>query len=195
MGNNPIRYVDPNGRSVSGKIVGFCCFALAGLSLIAGVVVAATGQVYVTAGAVTTAKMFSSLGTAIIAVDTIADAKSMPAPSSSLPVISRGASSVGAPAPNNGDGKKHGNDDHDANINKKIKEIKEENGQDIRKNQQQVDAKNNKVGNNRPDVQWNDTNGNHHCYETDRSVSNSIKHGKTIRANDPNAIIELNILP
>ena len=65
---------------------------------------------------------------------------------------------------------------------------------DIRKNQQQVDANGNKVGNNRPDLQWTDGQGQRHYWEIDSNKSSSNKHGETIKNNDPNGIIHLEIL-
>lgn len=47
----------------------------------------------------------------------------------------------------------------------------------------------NRVGNNRPDVQY-DYNGQHYNVEFDNNSSNSVKHERTIRENDPNSQIE-----
>jgi hypothetical protein len=64
---------------------------------------------------------------------------------------------------------------------------------DIRKNQVQVDVNGNRVGDNRPDLQYN-KDGCHYCVEYDNSLDNSVRHGEVIRANDPNARVELNRL-
>jgi hypothetical protein len=61
------------------------------------------------------------------------------------------------------------------------------------------DARGNKVGTNRPDVQYdkyNETTGKfeHHVVEYDNRQSASTSHGKTIKANDPKAVVELNVL-
>ena len=50
------------------------------------------------------------------------------------------------------------------------------------------------MGNNRPDVQWDDKDGKHHCWEIDRNPNSSANHGAVISANDPNAIVELVIM-
>jgi hypothetical protein len=60
----------------------------------------------------------------------------------------------------------------------------------IRKNQQQVDAKGNKVGTNRPDIQY-DKNGTHYCVEFDTNPSNGSRHDAAIQKNDPAANVEL----
>jgi hypothetical protein len=51
----------------------------------------------------------------------------------------------------------------------------------------------NRAGNNRPDVQY-DQCGVHHCVEYDTIPGNSARHGDVIRQNDPNAVVELNVL-
>jgi hypothetical protein len=63
----------------------------------------------------------------------------------------------------------------------------------IRKNQQQVDVNGNKVGTNRPDVQY-DQGGCHTCVEFDTVPRNSKRHGEVIRGNDPKSKVELNQL-
>ena len=59
------------------------------------------------------------------------------------------------PKANNGESKPHGNSDHNAKIDEKINSIRGEKATDIRKNQIQVNAAGERVGNNRPDVQYN----------------------------------------
>lgn len=98
------------------------------------------------------------------------------------------------PEPNQGGGKLHGGTDHNNAIDKKIQELsKQDNIQNIRKNQQQVDANGNRMGNNRPDIQ-RDLDGIHHNLEVDRNVRNNVKHERVIRKNDPEAIYEKEIL-
>jgi hypothetical protein len=97
-----------------------------------------------------------------------------------------------SPAPNNGDGKKHGNDEHNDKIDQKVEELKKDGtNRDIRKNQQQVDANGNKVGNNRPDVQWTDKDGVRHYQEYDHNPASSLKHAEEIMKNDPSGIVHL----
>ncbi|KGN81815.1 hypothetical protein HW49_03770 [Porphyromonadaceae bacterium COT-184 OH4590] len=89
---------------------------------------------------------------------------------------------------NGGDAKKHGGDEHNNAIDNHINELKETEGVvNIRKNQQQVNVDGDKVGNNRPDIQY-DLDGVHYNVEYDTTVSGSQKHQKTIPANDPNAV-------
>jgi RHS repeat-associated protein len=105
-----------------------------------------------------------------------------------------GSNAKKGPAPNGGDAKKHGGDAHDSAINKRVDELKQDSSvTDIRKNQVQVDVNGNRVGDNRPDLQYN-KDGCHYCVEYDNSLDNSVRHGEVIRANDPNARVELNRL-
>lgn len=98
------------------------------------------------------------------------------------------------PDANDGVAKPHGNADHNKAIDEKIVELKKsDNAKDIRKNQAQVDYNGNKVGNNRPDVQWN-ADGVHHNYEVDRSKKNSDRHKKVIEKNDPKAEFEYELI-
>ena len=98
-----------------------------------------------------------------------------------------------APDANGGKGKPHGNSDHNAKIDEKIKSIEAKGGSDIRKNQVQVDFNGNKVGNNRPDVQYN-KDGHHYNYEVDRSATNNAAHEQVIKSNDPGSIFEGEII-
>ena len=87
-----------------------------------------------------------------------------------------------APPANNGVAPRHGSIEHDARIQQKLGELSAEgvNIKNVRKNQQQVDANGNKVGTNRPDLQWTDNEGKRHYWEIDRSKSTSKKHGETM---------------
>ena len=98
------------------------------------------------------------------------------------------------PRPNNGEAKPHGGDVHDQAIDNLVDQLKQDpEVENIRKNQAQVDADGNKVGNNRPDVQY-DKNGSHYNVEYDNVPENSKRHGDVIRANDSKAVTELIIL-
>lgn len=98
------------------------------------------------------------------------------------------------PKPNNGVAKKHGNTNHNNAIDNRITELKQDTGvTNIRKNQQQVDVDGNKVGTNRPDIQF-DKDGCHNCIEYDHVERNSVKHGEVIRQKDSKAKVELNRL-
>jgi hypothetical protein len=98
------------------------------------------------------------------------------------------------PKPNDGNAKPHGGADHDKAIDKEVSNLKKDPSvSNIRKNQQQVDVNGNKVGTNRPDVQY-DQNGKHNCVEFDKCSKRSQAHGQTINSKDPNAVIKLNML-
>ncbi len=89
--------------------------------------------------------------------------------------------------PNGGNTKSHGGEKHNAEIDKYIQNLPEGSDQ-IRKNQTQVDYNGRKIGNNRPDVQYN-KDGKHVTVEFDTIKKNGEKHKKTIKENDPNTII------
>ena len=208
--NNPVRYIDPDGYSFLGKVLGYGCYVAAGIVVVAGTAVAVTTGGTTTPVLAPAAASFAGklaiTGTVILATDSTyeiaAEARSNAASrkrhkssaSAALPKNGAASAAAGSPTPNNGDGKKHGNDEHNDAIDKKIEQIKKNGGTDIRKNQQQVNAKGELVGRNRPDVQWNDGDGNHHCWEIDHNPTNSAKHRAVITANDPAAIVELQIL-
>jgi len=100
----------------------------------------------------------------------------------------------GGPLANGGNAKPHGNGNHNSAIDNRIGELKQDPSvSNIRKNQQQVDVNGNKVGTNRPDIQY-DQGGCHHCVEYDHVPRNSTRHGDQIIANDPNVKVELNLL-
>ncbi|EBC0776120.1 Rhs family protein [Salmonella enterica] len=89
--------------------------------------------------------------------------------------------------PNEGNAPQHGGTGHNRNIDDEIAILKDSEGvSDIRKNQQQVDINGNKVGNNKPDIQY-DKDGIHHNVEYDTSPRASKNYEKVITANDPNA--------
>lgn len=72
-GNNPIKYIDPDGNSVGGKFLG-CGFCIAGgVVLAAGVVSTTSGHVYITASAVKLSQFLFSIGVSILITDTFND--------------------------------------------------------------------------------------------------------------------------
>ena len=96
--------------------------------------------------------------------------------------------------PNEGVAKPHGKADHNEVIDSIISDLKnDDNNKNIRKNQKQVDSQGNTVGNNRPDIQW-DNNDVHHNLEVDRSIKNNNKHEVVIKKNDPNSIFHGKVL-
>jgi RHS repeat-associated protein len=93
--------------------------------------------------------------------------------------------------PNGGIAPRHGGTAHNDAIDQRVRELRSDPSvSSIRKNQQQVDASGNKVGTNRPDLQY-DQGGCHRCVEFDTVPRNSTRHGDVIRANDPKTKIEL----
>ena len=89
--------------------------------------------------------------------------------------------------PNNGIAKPHGGINHNNRIDKMIDKIKSDDGvKNIRKNQTQVDVNGNRVGNNRPDIQF-DKNGVHTNIEYDTKKSSMEHHKKVVTENDPKA--------
>ncbi len=94
--------------------------------------------------------------------------------------------------PNGGKASPHGGTKHNAAIDTYIDNLPAE-AINIRKNQTQVDVKGNKVGNNRPDVQY-DIDEKHINVEFDAKPTNGTKHQQTILKNDPNAIVILNTI-
>ena len=88
---------------------------------------------------------------------------------------------------NGGNAPKHGSNNHNKRIDDQIQKLKQDPDiRNIRKNQQQVDANGNKVGNNRPDIQY-DKHDIHHNIEYDTSKRGSLKHQNQIPVNDPNS--------
>ncbi|CCE06201.1 exported hypothetical protein [Bradyrhizobium sp. STM 3843] len=94
-----------------------------------------------------------------------------------------------APPANGGDAAPHGASDHDGAIDDKVEELKAEGATDIRKNQAQVDANGNKVGTNRPDLQWTDTDGNRNAQEWGRSDDRLQQQKSRILCNDPTCTV------
>jgi len=83
----------------------------------------------------------------------------------------------------------HGGVNHDDFINDITSDLQNDplvDPQSIRKNQQQVDVNGDKVGSNRPDLQYN-RDGVHHNVEIDTKDTGSLGHQKTIPQNDPNS--------
>ncbi len=102
-----------------------------------------------------------------------------------------GSGKAAGPAPNGGAAKPHGGKVHDAAIDREMARLRQDPAvSNIRKNQQQVDANGNKVGTNRPDIQY-DKNGNHHCVEFDTNPSNGSRHNAVIQQNDPATNVHL----
>lgn len=97
------------------------------------------------------------------------------------------------PAPNLGANPPHGGPEHEAAIREKEAEVKALGATNIRINQVQVDINGDRVGDNRPDLQY-DLDGVHHNWEVDRDPARSAAHGVRITANDPQATCTLTML-
>lgn len=88
---------------------------------------------------------------------------------------------------NGGNAPKHGGIGHNNSIDSEILRLQADpTVANIRKNQQQVDVNGKNVGNNRPDIQY-DQNGVHHNVEYDTTAKGSTKHQNQIPTNDPTA--------
>ena len=97
--------------------------------------------------------------------------------------------------PNGGVGPQHGGVTHNAEIDAHIAKLKRSTRgriQDIRKNQNQVDVTGKEIGKNRPDIQFDfvhsDGHKTHFNIEFDNQLRNSLQHGATIRALDPQSV-------
>jgi RHS repeat-associated protein len=211
--NNPVSYIDKDGMEPDGWGK-----ALAVAEMVGGAVMATVGAVATGAGVVAEIPTFG--GSTVITVSggsmTLAGCGLMATGlttwnmasnnNSHLSLSSKSSDSSSKSAPttnsknkkveaNDGNAKQHGGSKHDSEINKKINELKKIKGnRHFRKNQQQVDADGNNVGKNRPDIQYDDANGVHHNIELDNNPAQSLRHQKTINANDPNSVNEFIIL-
>lgn len=88
---------------------------------------------------------------------------------------------------NNGFARPHGGKAHNDRIDNMIKKVNQNSGvTDVRKNQVQVDYDGNRVGNNRPDIQFN-KDGVHTNIEYDTQKRSMEHHRKVVTDNDPNA--------
>ncbi len=82
-----------------------------------------------------------------------------------------------SPDPNDGNARPHGGPPHDKAIDDRIAQLESDPSvEKIRKNQQQMDVNGNKVGTNRPDIQY-DKNSVHHVVEFDMDPKNGLAHG------------------
>ena len=89
--------------------------------------------------------------------------------------------------PNDGNAKPHGGKKHNEKIDNMINILKKDKDvTNIRKNQKQVDVDGNVVGNNRPDIQF-DKQGKHTNIEYDTRSSSLRHHKNIVPKNDPNS--------
>lgn len=94
------------------------------------------------------------------------------------------------PSPNNGNGTIGTNPNQAAKLAQDIQQAQQEGATDIRVNQEQVNAQGQRVGQNRPDLQYTDSNGVRHYIEYDQDPASGAAHAQRIRANDPAGIVE-----
>lgn len=104
-------------------------------------------------------------------------------------LISLGQAATGLGVrPNGGVAPQHGGANHNDKIDKWVNKLQSNDEvTNIRKNQQQVDVNGNRVGTNRPDLQF-DRNGKHYNLEWDNSAKSSARHRKVVTNNDRKAI-------
>ena len=189
---NPIKYVDPNGKwlETAWDIANVAMDAVSlesnikdgnfGAAMIDGV------GLVLDLGAAILPIVPGGAGTAIKAyrtADKVVDASKVSKQGQQVKSIG------GLIKPNSGTAKPHGGTKHNAAIDKYIDNLPKE-ATNIRKNQTQVDVNGNKVGNNRPDIQY-DISNQHVNVEFDTKPSNGDKHQRMIKKNDPNAKVIL----
>ena len=199
--NNPLKYVDPDGRTIRDwyarnreglmKVIGGAAIVALGYLIAGG---GTAGGAAIAAG---TAGAGAPAGVAVASAG-VAAGKAIAVAGSGIVTEGLALMATGAtgnsPKSNEGESRPHGNDEHNSAIEQRANQVRKQGATNIRKNQVQVDANGNRVGDNRPDLQY-DLDGRHYNVEFDHNAANSARHGAQIRANDPNAAVELNLLP
>ena len=185
--NNSYKFTDPDGRSVWTKLFKLAVNGGDIAQTLAGVV----------SDYNTLTDSNASLGDRVLAGVSLASEAS-PVSIGDIKDAYRVAKKVSGtrsgPSPNNGAAAPHGGVAHNSAIDSRVEQLRADpTVTNIRKNQVQVDVDGNRVGDNRPDLQY-DQCGTHNCVEFDTNPSRSKQHGETIRQNDPNARVELNEL-
>jgi RHS repeat-associated protein len=100
------------------------------------------------------------------------------------------------PSANNGNGTIGTSPSQRAALNKDIADAKADGATDIRVNQQQVNAQGERVGTNRPDLQYTDKEGVRHYIEYERTPNGrGLEHQQRIQANDPAGNTTIKIIP
>jgi len=94
------------------------------------------------------------------------------------------------PNANEGNGTIGTNPNQAAALQRDIEQARSEGATDIRVNQEQVNAQGERVGQNRPDLQYTDSNGIRHYVEYDQDPSSGAAHAQRITANDPAGVVE-----
>jgi hypothetical protein len=174
--NNPYKYVDPDGRSPVHVGLKALDLAVSSVEIMSAFHSGGAGAgIRATVDALLSVPGARAGGAIMKGLDRIGG-------------VAKGAKANGGIAP------KHGGTTHNDAIDQRVRALQSDSTvSNIRKNQQQVDVNGNKVGTNRPDLQY-DKSGCHRCVEYDTVPRNSTRHGDVIRANDPKTKIELNQL-
>ncbi|OYX55999.1 MAG: hypothetical protein B7Y86_11150 [Brevundimonas subvibrioides] len=183
VGNDPVNQTDPDGRQIQGA----ACLAGApfGGPVGCGVGVAVSAVATVAVGACTQSQSCRDTAGAVwdwltAPLHNDADAPGEPRP---------------APPANDGVSRPHGAPDHDQAIDDRADEVRGQGADDIRKNQTQVDAQGNRVGDNRPDLGYTDSNGVRHNEEWGRNQGRVEAQGDRARQNDPSCVTTGTCLP
>ena len=161
------------------------------LALVA-VVWPSRASAWATTNAQTRVGVFEVAAHVVVGVASAASPGNRRAPSSAGVEIASGHPlAAKGPPPNGGNGPQHGGMVHNDAIDTEVQKLQgDDSVSNIRKNQQQVDANGNKVGTNRPDIQY-DQGGVHHAVEFDTIPSNGTRHAQVIQGNDPAANVRL----
>jgi len=191
VGDDPVNASDPTGtitwQEASNLLNGTLEVAAGSLLLVAGD--AAAGAVEVGSGGLAT-----PVAVPVAAAATVTGAA----------LIGDGARRIGsvlqnrAAPPGNGGTttRPHGSPEHDSAVNREVQKMKDQGYRDVRKNQAQVDARGNKVGSNRPDVQGtNPRTGQREHVEVDRDPNRGAQHQRDIMKNDSSAVCTLKRCP
>jgi hypothetical protein len=105
--------------------------------------------------------------------------------------IARQNNNPAPPSANAGSGRIGTNPNQAAELQRDLAQIRAEGARDIRVNQEQVNAQGTRVGQNRPDLQYTDSDGTRHYIEYDQNPASGVDHAQRIRANDPTGVVTL----
>ena len=182
--DNPYRFTDPDGRSVLIKLIKLAINGGDVAQTVAGVV--DDVNTLTDSSASTTNRVIAAASLVSEVVSPVSGRDIKDGGEAIIKALKKG------PDPNGWIARPHGSDAHNAAIDERVGDLSNDStATNVRKNQQQVNIDGNKVGTNRPDVQF-DQNGCHNCVEFDTVPSNGARHEAVIRSNDRNARVEIN---